>query len=101
MRMSCRRRSSSCSEKCSFTVVSCLDASSIPESFGREYLKIFLMDGRVASDRYGPQRHVAIEDALEEVRLLPGGVELRLAVGPRTRLELEPARAHAARDARH
>ena len=33
------------------------------------------------SDRHRPQRHVAVEDALEEVRLLARGVELRLAVG--------------------
>src|SRR5262245_40459465 len=83
MRMIWRRRSSSCSEKCSFMA----DVPfSVPEGFGRQRLEILLQDF-VAAGRHGPQRDVAVEDPFEQVGLLAGGVELGLAVGARRNLE--------------
>ena len=57
------------------------------------------MHGLARAGRDRPQSDPAVEDAFEEVRLLAGRVELRLAVAARRRLELDLARPDAAGDA--
>ena len=59
------------------------------------------MHGLAAAGRHGAESDPAVEHALEQVRLLARGVELRLAVAARDRVELDAAGPHAAGDARH
>ena len=84
-------RSSSCSEKCSFTTSSLVSISvlSSQSASGRQDLEVLLADVLVAPAGTARSATRPVEDPLEEVRLLAGRVELRLAVAarrsPRTR----------------
>ena len=101
IRMSWRRRSSSCSEKCSFTVILlvCLPVLSSRGLRPRGSRGPSGARPASAADGTAFSDTTPVEHALEEVRLLARGVELRLAVGAGARRELDAARADAAGDA--
>src|SRR5262249_33448252 len=105
MRMRLRRRSSSCSAKCSFTIdpstTNCAKNSkfenrnsrfySSPQGLRRDHLEVLLVDGLFAAGRNRAEGGPAVEDSLEEVPLGTSGLELRLAVPSGDRLELPAA----------
>src|SRR5204862_7415521 len=103
MRIRLRRRSSSCSEKCSLTNASpfSLGPSSAEEGLGGNHLEVPLQDRLVASRRHRTQDRLPVEDPLEEVCLAAGALELRLAVAARDRVELDTAGPDSAHDVGH
>src|SRR5215472_10558707 len=84
-----RRSSSSCSEKCSFTVSSSCGLT--PEGFGRNHFEVFLMDLFFALRGHGPEDRPAVKDALEQVGFAPREIELGFAVGAGRHGELHAA----------
>src|SRR5215813_967712 len=107
MRMRLRRRSSSCSAKCSFTIdpstTNCAKNSkfySSPQGLRRDHLEVLLVDGLFAAGRNRAEGGPAVEDSLEEVPLGTSGLELRLAVPSGDRLELHAAAPEATGHAR-
>src|SRR6202011_2923711 len=92
MRIRCRRSSSSCSEKCSFTISLPLT----PEGLGRNHLQVSLM-GLLFTLRGDRAEHrFAVEHSLEQIGLAPRRIELRLAIAPRRDVELHAPRSNAA-----
>src|SRR5262249_7855835 len=71
----------------------------VPERFGRQDFQVLLENLFCQARGNGAQYDTAVEDALEEVRLLAPRAELGLATRPRRRLELDLAGPHPTRDA--
>src|SRR5947209_20580736 len=112
--MRLRRRSSSCSEKCSFKVfvlplpnhfeirISKFEIVLLtPQGLGGNHVQVFLMNGLLASRGDGPEENPSVEDPLEQISLAPGGFELRLAVSPRDGLEFHTPGSNTTPHGRH
>src|SRR5580765_486738 len=99
IRIRLRRRSSSCSEKCSLTTSSpSRREASAPERLGGNRLQGALGRRFVPVGGDGAEHRLPAEDPFEEVGLAARRFELDLAIGAGQRIELDPARPDPAGD---
>src|SRR5262245_57454757 len=95
-RIRLRRKSSSCSAKCSF-IVSVLPLP--PEGLGREYLEVLLVHSLFAFRGHRLERDSSVEHAFEEIPFSARLRQLGFAVGACRNREVDAARPDFALDA--